>query len=321
MINDEYLFVKCLSQCIPGTKAPRQVIIASLLDSNKCLGVLIMSQKKEFAVKIQTVTNSSISELNFYNMYKHANIVDVYRTYVRNNLVYIDMELGVSLHKLAINLTYTECDWVDVYLIQNIPFIKRLSNRRELQKNIINGVKYLHSVNIIHLDLKLDNVIVVNGIAKIIDFGLCDTVVSDKILRSTKVQTTSYRCPEFLNSKEKGMLYTFEPDIWSVGVMLLELETGLLAFPPDKCGIQSISNSNNKTEKYCYGSPSSTDEDSAENVLWRITLVLGTLEGEEIANFYTDIEGAGFGMIDPEIRKHIENALQLHPNKRILLDL
>ena len=47
-----------------------------------------------------------------------------------------------------------------------------LDQRKKISKEIFYGWKYLLDVGIMHSDLKLENVLLSNGIPKIIDFGL-----------------------------------------------------------------------------------------------------------------------------------------------------
>ena len=48
-------------------------------------------------------------------------------------------------------------------------------NIRHILKSIINGLSYLHSLNIAHRDIKLDNIVISADLTevKFIDFGLC----------------------------------------------------------------------------------------------------------------------------------------------------
>lgn len=48
-------------------------------------------------------------------------------------------------------------------------------NIKHILKSIINGLSYLHSLNIAHRDIKLDNIVISADLTevKFIDFGLC----------------------------------------------------------------------------------------------------------------------------------------------------
>jgi serine/threonine protein kinase len=47
-----------------------------------------------------------------------------------------------------------------------------LDERKKIAKGIMNGLCYLNEIGIEHLDLKMENILMVNGIPKIIDYGL-----------------------------------------------------------------------------------------------------------------------------------------------------
>ena len=93
---------------------------------------------------------------------------------------------------------------------------------------IIDGLTYLHSRGIAHLDLKLDNLLLAdNFILKICDFDLAQEV-SERLIVSRG--TMNYRAPEFLSdSPDIKCNELFAADIYSVGVCLFSLITG--AFP------------------------------------------------------------------------------------------
>lgn len=88
-------------------------------------------------------------------------------------------------------------------------------------KQIINGVSYLHSMEIAHRDVKLDNcVITSNGILKIIDFGSAVTIFDhgDLIYASGIVGSDPYLAPELLSGRSKS--YDPRPvDIWAIAII------------------------------------------------------------------------------------------------------
>ncbi|XP_051862795.1 putative mitogen-activated protein kinase kinase kinase 7-like [Drosophila albomicans] len=81
------------------------------------------------------------------------------------------------------------------------------------------GVEYLHSINIVHRDLKTENLLLFNEYRKlkICDFG---TVKELATLNTELVGTFSYMAPEVCISKGK---YTEKCDIFSFGIILWEV--------------------------------------------------------------------------------------------------
>jgi len=146
------------------------------------------------------------SEIVIYE--KKDNIVGV---------LYIQMELCI----------YTLKDWM------NITKIRKLDEIKGIMKQICDGVKYIHSMGLIHRDLKPTNIYFDRfGTVKIGDFGL---VTINKKLNVTQekkddaiilfdhyssgVGTELYASPEQLKSNN----YDNRTDIYSLGIIYFEL--------------------------------------------------------------------------------------------------
>ncbi|KAF2590709.1 hypothetical protein F2Q70_00041151 [Brassica cretica] len=111
---------------------------------------------------------------------------------------------------------------------------KLIKSNQELTKyhhqfymyQLLRGLKYIHSANVLHRDLKPGNILLnVNSELKICDFGLAH-VASDAMTQY--VGTKWYRAPELLLSSSA---YTSAIDVWSVGCILLEMMTRTPLFP------------------------------------------------------------------------------------------
>ncbi len=99
-----------------------------------------------------------------------------------------------------------------------------------LFKQIILGIKYIHSQNIVHRDIKLENILIdIKNNIKICDFGI-SKILNLKEKLYDQCGTPMYMAPEiFLSNKEKG----YEPypiDLWSAGIALYIMLSGTLPF-------------------------------------------------------------------------------------------
>ncbi|XP_075702542.1 serine/threonine-protein kinase 17A-like [Rhinoderma darwinii] len=97
---------------------------------------------------------------------------------------------------------------------------------------ILQGVLYLHRNNVVHLDLKPQNILLTSskplGYIRIVDFGLSRQVDSIKEVREI-LGTPEYVAPEVLS---------YEPistatDMWSIGVLTYVMLTGVSPFLGD----------------------------------------------------------------------------------------
>lgn len=106
-----------------------------------------------------------------------------------------------------------------------------LSESIRIIKQVLTGIGFAHSRGFIHRDIKPSNIIISrDGIAKIMDFGISKSVVTQGITSTgTNVGTLYYMSPEQI----KGEDLTIQSDIYSVGITLFELLTGTVPFQYD----------------------------------------------------------------------------------------
>ena len=151
-------------------------------------------------------------EIELHKKLNHPNIVKLY-----------DVILDKGKSKINIVLEY--CLKGDLAKFQN----KRPLNEIYVQNfiyQLASGLKYLRDMNILHRDLKPQNLLVNENLnLKISDFGLAkqyQTNTIDKTLKQTFCGSPIYMAPEILNNND----YDSKSDIWSIGVIIYELITG-----------------------------------------------------------------------------------------------
>ena len=100
-------------------------------------------------------------------------------------------------------------------------------HRRTFMKQLLTGVRDLHSTGHAHLDLKSPNILLKNITLKISDFGTCTKVPNlHKIRNYGTVTTWPWASIEML----KGQDYNEKSDIWACGIIFIEMILGYNPF-------------------------------------------------------------------------------------------
>lgn len=97
---------------------------------------------------------------------------------------------------------------------------------------VVLALEYLHNVNVIHRDLKLDNLVIdQHGYLKVTDFGLAELI---EVNTSGFCGTPTYMAPEIIEHKR----YNKAVDWWALGVVIYLMVAG--EFPFDSFSDQKL---------------------------------------------------------------------------------
>ena len=185
-----------------------------------CLGMHKLTRK---LVAIKSINKEYLSEEKQKNkvmhevgillrLNRHPNVVKLFETFETGRHILLVMEL---------------CAGGD--LLNYVRKRKKLDEQsaKYLFKQLIEGLGYLHARNVLHRDIKLDNILLDGkGIVKIADFGVSKQVRPGEIMRE-QCGTPAYIAPEII--RDRG--YTgFKADLWSAGVVLYAMLYGTVPF-------------------------------------------------------------------------------------------
>lgn len=92
-------------------------------------------------------------------------------------------------------------------------------------QNVLQALVHVHKHNIVHRDIKPDNIFVQDKNYKLGDFGAALYLNQTESTQNQNLGTVWYISPESLN-----MAYCTTSDIWSVGIMTYELLSGEMPF-------------------------------------------------------------------------------------------
>ncbi|XP_004610174.2 dual specificity protein kinase TTK [Sorex araneus] len=111
--------------------------------------------------------------------------------------------------------------------------------RKSYWKNMLEAVYTIHQHGIVHSDLKPANFLIVDGMLKLIDFGIANQMQPDttSIVKDSQVGTINYMPPEAIrdmsssreNGKSKSKISP-KSDVWSLGCILYYMTYGKTPF-------------------------------------------------------------------------------------------
>ena len=182
--------------------------------------------QKEFAVKVINKLKLSVKnykliyhEVNIMKLLNHPHIVHLEDYFEDDEYIYIIMEYlsGGDLLEFI--------EEKENFLTEKIS--------AKIIKEIARGIKYMNLFGLIHRDLKPENIVFAKKdditSLKIIDFGLTKTLGNDEKAKEA-IGTITYLAPEVFLHKP----YNHKVDIWSIGIILYYLLSGLLPFDDEK---------------------------------------------------------------------------------------
>jgi len=209
VVDDKYEFIKQIGHGAYG-------VVCSA--TNKKNGAKVAIKKVPNAFEDLIDAKRILREIKLLRFFDHENIiamVDVLKPEAKTgyNDIYIVCDLmETDLHRVIYSRQELTDEHIQYFIYQ-----------------LLRGLLYMHSANVIHRDLKPSNLLLnKNCDLKICDLGLARGFDQESEFKTEYVVTRWYRAPEvILNASE----YTKAIDIWSVGCIFAELLGRTALFP------------------------------------------------------------------------------------------
>lgn len=197
-----------------GTGGMANVYRGRDLQENRAIAVKVL--REEFLTNADLVRRFK-NESKAISVLNHPNIVKVYDISVSEKLQYIVMEHidGITLKE------YME------YRAQPLTYKETL----HFVTQTLKALQHAHEKGIVHRDIKPQNIMLLgNGNIKVMDFGIARFSRSENQTMTDKaIGSVHYISPE----QAKGDTTDAKADIYSVGVMMYEMLSGVLPFESD----------------------------------------------------------------------------------------
>uniref|UniRef100_A0A8P0P8R3 non-specific serine/threonine protein kinase n=2 Tax=Canis lupus TaxID=9612 RepID=A0A8P0P8R3_CANLF len=177
------------------------VCIATVRSSGRLVAVKKMDLRKQQRRELL------FNEVVIMRDYQHENVVEMYNSYLVGDELWVVMEFleGGALTDIVTHTRMNEEQIAAVCLA------------------VLQALSVLHAQGVIHRDIKSDSILLTHdGRVKLSDFGFCAQVSKEVPRRKSLVGTPYWMAPELISRLPYGP----EVDIWSLGVMVIEMVDG-----------------------------------------------------------------------------------------------
>ena len=130
---------------------------------------------------------------------------------------------GAYAHQKSFWLTMELMDFSLCDLCQNPGRKIQEAHVAYILREILQGLQTLHELGKLHRDIKSENVLMnMEGDVKVSDFGFTAQLTQGHEYRKTQLGTAFWMAPEIIRGEE----YTTMVDIWSLGIVAIEIVEG-----------------------------------------------------------------------------------------------
>lgn len=176
-------------------------------------------------VAIKILDHKLSKEEDYVERFKRE--VEISKTLSHPNIEKI-LSYGIYKGRYFIVYEYIEGQTLDKYIKSKKLPIKEIE---DIILQILKGLSYAHSRNVIHRDIKPSNIMISkNGRVKILDFGIARATTKSTITKTGMFMgSPHYTSPEQIDGKK----IDYRTDIYSLGIILYEMAEGKVPFEAD----------------------------------------------------------------------------------------
>lgn len=201
--------------------------------------------------------------------------------HLRNHNVVSLLEVMVERNECFMVFEYLSHDLTG--LINHPTFSLTLAHKKDLAKQMFEGLNYLHHRGVLHRDIKAANILISNqGLLKFADFGLARFFSKSRQLDYTnRVITIWYRPPELLLGETR---YGPAVDVWSAACVCMEMFTKKAVFPGEGGELSQLDKLYNSL-----GTPTLADWPNLTEMPWFQLMRPGERKKRVFEDVYKDI--------------------------------
>ena len=277
LIDNRYKIVKSIGE---GGMANVYLAWDTILERDVAVKILRgdLADDEKFLRRFQREANSASS-------LRHPNIVEMYDVGEDSGKYFIVMEYvnGKTLKSLikkrgALNLT------------ESIDIMMQLAS----------GIACAHDSYIIHRDIKPQNVMILeDGIVKITDFGIAMALNNSELTQTNSVMGSVHYLPP---EQASGSGSTIKSDIYSLGILMIELLTGKVPFKGDNAVEIAIKHMKDQIPSVC--KINEKIPQSVENIILKACAKNPKNRYDSVSEMYEDLKTC----LDPlrfEEKRHV----------------
>lgn len=265
ILDDRYQIIEMI-----GGGGMANVYLAKDLILNRQVAIKMLRMEfandEEFIARFDREAQSATS-------LSHPNIVNIYDVGDEEHLLYMVMEYvdGMTLKEY-------------IHRFSPLP----MQDVVDIMKQITSAIHHAHEHNIIHRDIKPQNILIdQNGKVKVTDFGIAIALSSTALTQTNSILgSVHYLSPE----QARGGLATKKSDIYSLGIVFFELLTGRLPFSghsPVSIALKHLQNNTPSVRRYQSDIPQ-----SIENIVLRATAKDPFHRFQSVSDMYHSLETA-----------------------------